>query len=514
MLHISDTTSETQNQESRQTPKSKTPQAEGIFKQKVLPKLNSILSTSSGLVSNLIGLAGGLWDKKPAEIESIRSSSYSSSIIFDESPDILIVSKQKVYGSRERFSQEFAINLKKLRNGRFSEYMPRKNFCLNVDSDVQPQIITLRDSYYEQRKRTESCYPRLGHQISNQELFSLSENKDQSQSSSRSNSSNPNSVIITEPAEITHEKFRAGFTFAIEKGRKKESDSEEVCENCKTHDFERSEVEEEPRTSVSCIEEMQKDTKLEGLSRFNSLDSVSVTINGKIFRYFDKAQLCSIPAVSFDEFCERLKSLPGPEENLWDGGVICAGLCCFKASQLEDSELADLERLIHLTLTDFDPSDELHLTLLLGTYIQVTGEKDWPSTDKDWLKLGFSSTDLKTELTQGGLSGLLFIFFLSHTFPTFLQEFIKVSIYYSFEVFQVLKQFMKDSIFLLRKQKLHSCMSQTGKSIQRFFLFTSGLVQKWFKLIVLNKDFSEMHKQVISQAKSAPIQFIESVNYS
>ena len=302
----------------------------------------------------------------------------------------------------------------------------------------------------------------------------------------------------------------------MEKVKKKDVESEEECENCKTHDFERSEVEEEPRTSVSCIEEIPKDKKHEDFSRFSvfSVDSASVTINGKIFRYLDKAQLCSVPIVSFDAFCEKLRALPGPERNVWEQGPICAGLCCFKASQLEDSELSDLERVIQLALTDFDPGNDFHLALLLGTYVQVTGEKDWPSYDKDWLKLGFSTTDLQSELAQGGLSGLLFIFFLSSSVPAFLQEFIKVSIYYSFEVFQVLKQFMKDSIFLLRSHKLHSCMNQAGKSIQRFFLFASGLVQKWFKLIVLNKDFSQMHKQVISQARAAPIQFIESVNYS
>ena len=510
MFNASDAAELSQNRESRQTTKPMTPQDEGIFKQKVFPKLSSILSTSSGLVSNLIGLAGGLWEKKPIEVDSVRSSSYSSSIIFDESPDILIVSKQKVYGRRERFSQEFAINLKKLRNGRYSEYMPRKNLDLNVDSDVQPQIVTLRDSYNEQRKRTESCYPRLGHQKSNQELFSLSENKDQSVNTNESQASNENPLMITESAEIVHEKFRTGFTFAPGKVKRRESleASEEELEGCKTHDFERSAIEEEPRVSVSCIEEIHKDKKHEDFSRCRSLDSVSVTINGKIFRYFDKAQLCSIPVVSFEEFCTKLKALPGPDRNLWDQGPMCPGLCCFKRSQLEDSELADLERLIQLALTDFDPCNDFHLTLLLGTYIQVTGEKDWPGHDKDWLRLGFSSIDLKSELAQGGLLGLFFIFFLSCSFPTFLQELIKVSTYYSFEVFEVLKQFMKDSIILLRSHKLNCCMNQSEKSIERFFLFASGMVKKWFKLIVLNKDFSEMHKKVISEARSAPIQFI------
>ena len=513
MFKASEATEVSQNRESRQTTKPMTPQDEGIFKHKVFPKLSSILSTSSGLVSNLIGFAGGLWEKKPVEVESIRSSSYSSSLIFDESPDILIVSKQKVYGRRERFSQEFAINLKKLRNGRYSEYMPRKNFDLNVDSDVQPQIVTLRDSYNEQRKRTESCYPRLGHQRSHQELFSLSENKDQSVNTSESQASNENPLTITESAEVTHEKFRAGFAFAPGKVKRRESleDSEEGpegLEGCRTHDFERSVVEEEPRVSLSCIEEIQKEKKHEDFSRCRSLDSVSVTINGKIFRYFDKAQLCSIPVVSFEQFCEKLKSSPGPDRNLWDQGALCPGLCCFKRSQLDEAELSDLEHVIQLALTDFDPCNDFHLTLLLGTYIQVSGEKDWPGHDKDWLKLGFSSINLKSELAQGGLLGLFFIFFLSTSFPTFLKELIKVSTYYSFEVFEVLKQFMKDSIILLRSHRLNCCMTQAKKSIERFFLFASGMVKKWFKLIVLNKDFSKMHLKVISEARSAPIQFI------
>jgi hypothetical protein len=418
------------------------------------------------------------------------------------------VSRQKVYGRRERFSQEFAINLKKLRNGRFSEYIPRKHFGLNADSDVQPQIVTLRESYVEQRKRTESCYPRLGHQKSQQELFSLSENREGSLGSQQDEPDDGEQQEVLSESE--GEKFRTGFTYVNCRARAKkyQEDSQEF-DGCRTHDFERSAVEEEPRGSMSCMEELQNEKKAEIFSRCRSLDSVSVSINGKIFKYFDKAQLCSIPVITFKDFIKKLETLKVSKENLWLSSSRCASLCCFKSSQLEDSELSSLERLIQLFLTDLDPCNDFHLTLLLGAYTSITGEKDWPSHDKDWLRLGFSSIDLKTELNDGGLFCLFFLFFLSESFAGFLNDLLKVSIYYSFEVFEVLKQFIKDSMFLLRSRKIHCCLNQKGKSLERFLLFTCGMVQKWFKLIVLNKDFRQMHRTVIAQARSAPIQFIQ-----
>lgn len=474
-----------------------------IFERRVLPKLSSIINTSSGIVSNLIGLAGGFWDKKAVENEaSVRSSSYSSSLVFDESPDILILSRQKVYGRRERFSQEFAINLKKLRNGRFSEYTPNRNLALHIDSDVQPQIVTLREAQLEQRKRTESCYPRIGHQPSIQDQFSLSirREKEESlppeyQSTGRISDNNPQIPLPNEENEVIL------------------NESLDLSQNevCKTHDFERSalvEEQEEIRLSVSCGEEFYTEKKVSTLSRIRRIESVSVSINGKIFKYFDKSQLCSVPVVNFNEFWEKIKGLELKIVQPWFSPALCEKICCFGKPKLDLYEMNELEKIIFLSVDEFEFTNDLHLMLLLGTYILVSGEKDWPSHDEDWLKLGFSSTDLKIELAKGGLIGLIFMFFLADHFNSFLTEILKVSIYYRFEVFQVLKQIAFDAIFILRSQKLNSCLNQKGKSVERFFLFTCGMLKKWFKLIVSNKDFEEMRKVVVEQGRSVPQEFI------
>ena len=478
-----------------------------IFERRVLPKLSSIINTSSGIVSNLIGLAGGFWDKKEEHDQekveaSVSSSRYSSSLIFDESPDILIVSRQKVYGRRERFSQEFGINLKKLRNGRFSEYTPHRNLALHIDSDVQPQIVTLREAHLEQRKRTESCYPRIGCQTSTQDQLSVSirrENEESLppdyQSTSRVSDNNLQPFLSNEEHKIVF------------------NESLDLSQNeiCKTHDFERSGLveEEEIRLSVSCGEEFYTEKKKSlALNRVRSIDSVSVSINGKIFKYFDKSQLCSVPVVNFNEFWEKVKGLKVKMGRPWYSPALCEKICCFGKPKLDVNEMAELEKIIFLSIDEFEFDNELHLMLLLGTYILVTGEKDWPSHDKDWLKLGFSSIDLKLELARGGLIGLIFMFFLADHFSSFLSEILKVSIYYSFEVFQVLKQIAFDAVFILRSQKLNGCLNEKGKSVERFFLFTCGMLKKWFKLIVSNKDFEEMRKAVVEQGRSVPQEFI------
>ena len=90
--------------------------------------------------------------------------------------------------------------------------------------------------------------------------------------------------------------------------------------------------------------------------------------------------------------------------------------------------------------------------------------------------MGFSSTDLAIELKAGGLIGLLFTFYLSTYFSKFFNEMIGVSRYYSFEVFQVCKQFACDTIELLRMRKLHRYFKEQNKAVDILFLFFAGMI--------------------------------------
>ena len=54
-----------------------------------------------------------------------------------------------------------------------------------------------------------------------------------------------------------------------------------------------------------------------------------------------------------------------------------------------------IKKVLEFCQSQFDFSNEIHLSLLLGAYCSVTGERDWPNNDDEWLNMGFSSTDLK-----------------------------------------------------------------------------------------------------------------------
>ena len=122
--------------------------------------------------------------------------------------------------------------------------------------------------------------------------------------------------------------------------------------------------------------------------------------------------------------------------------------------------------------------------------------------------MGFSSVDLKNELKNGGFVGLLFTFYLSENFPNFLKEMLKVSRYFSFEVFQVCKHFALDAVDFLKFKRLHNLFSEKENALEILFLFFAGMIMYWFSIIVKNKDFNVVYDTVISRAKKVPNEFI------
>ena len=508
------------------------PSRNNIFNIKV-PTINSLISTSSGLVSDIFGYAGNFWDKhkqddsrspyeEPEDYD--RRSESSSTVIYEESPEILILNRHKIHGRQERFSREFAINLKKLRVGRYSEYMPRRNMQLQIDEDVQPRITTLRESIIEQRKRTESCYPRLQHQKNSNvdppaislasvesraeeiliepdlNLMSYENQPEDSEPLVESIASMPKALGRNEePAEL--------MRIAQEPDRSKE------CKECIE---ERSEMEEvTAHNSINFpnnflnLPFVQESRPESVISRSRSIDSISVNIDGKIFAYFNKTQLCSIPVLPFMEYVERLKKSRVEAADPWHKSLIRNKICCYKQLILPRPELESLEKIIGLSQMEFDCTSDFHLILLLGTYTCITGETDWPSSDSEWLNMGFSGTDLQKELKNGGVVGLLFTFSLGTYFPEFIKEMMDVSRYYSFDIFDVCKHFALDAIEVLREKRLHKHMHSKDKALEVLFLFYSGMLMDWFSIIVRNKDFNEVHTTVLSKAKSSPDEYIK-----
>lgn len=558
-----------------------------IFNIKV-PSINTLINRSSNIVSGLIGFAGTFWDSKKLEKQMPedyeKEQSESSSIIYEESPDVIILSRHKVHGRKERFSREHAINLKKLRIDRFSEHIPRKRMQLQIEDDVQPQITTLRESIIEQRKRTESCYPRIQNQkrshieILAPTLQSVDSRDDMFMNKVSFSRQNDYSNVshYEKDIEKIHRKISADVNeamgdseFALNSYDVKYEDNENGVDRSQTgvggssHNYQIKDVESSYRAKVEKIirsedlyelekknsnrysdkslnREMEdikssvevddngvKDEVLHTInnveseenepqilyssvnaSQLRSIDSVNVSIDGKIFRYFDKTQLCTIPVLTFLEYLERLRTIEVTIQETWYPARLIHKLCCFKPRKLKKKDEEDLKKIIALSMIDFEYDNELHLILLLGTYTSVTGENDWPGTENEWLNMGFASTDMQKELQTGGVIGLLFTFYLSTHFPNFLKEMVEVSKYYSFDVFDICKHFALDTIDVLRARLLHCFFNEKDEAIDIAFLFYAGLIMHWFSVVVKNKDFNEAHKNVMKRARAKPGEFV------
>lgn len=516
------------------------PKQRRLFNIKV-PNINTLIAGSSGFVSGIKGLAGKFWEKKKPHIEVERQESEGSSrsIIYEESPDILILNRHKLHGRKERFSREFAINPKKLRVGRYSEYMPRKRLELQIDEDVQPQISTLRESILIQRNRTESCYPRLQHHKSSKNNFrtitlqSGDSVIEKNISLEIADDDDEPKILIDEGKMLSPRNIHVIMekiegknysqvniaelnSYVVNPSLEDIEDKAVEDENplCKSHIEGRSEIEEISEFHASCMGELHPEPEvpliyLPDMDISRSNDSVSVSIDGKIFDYFEKSQLCRIPVFSFSKILTQLRNFEITIDKPWLSSKFIQGLCCMKPKKLDQDLERDLESIIGLSQMEFNFTDDLHLILLLATYTSVSGESDWPNNSAEWLEVGFTTSDLEKELKNGGLVGLLFVLYLSSRFPKFFKEMLEVSRYYSFEVFQVCKHFARTAVELLRIHKLHKYFQGESRPIEVLFLFYTGMVMHWFSLVVKNKDFNEVFETVISEASSLPRKFID-----
>jgi ELMO/CED-12 family len=514
------TTNQTSNSTANPTPTDLTTRR--LYKISI-PKITTFINNPSEFVSGIIDYAEVLWDKTRTQVEipgQEENLSRSSSVVFENSPDILIVNRHKPHGRQETFSKEFAINPKKLRAGRYSEHIPRKCLKLQIDEDVQPKITTMREStVLIQRKRTESCYPRFqNNRSSNNNLLSVPSVEfridDKSYETVNKSYESKFETALNEPGRSSNSKL-------IQYIQSYRNQSSDRIDRSKSLEIERPDVEKVDKANASCIEEINTETISMYISQAiminRSTESIAVSIDGKIFTYFNKSQLCGIPVCTFKEFLDRLKDFDTGDLDIWRKSRLIDGLCCNKTLKINSADQDDLEKIIKLSLIPYEYSNELHLILLLSVYTSITGQTDWPNRDIEWLNIGFSSTDLDKELKKGGLIGLLFTFFLSTYFSKFFKEMLDVSTYYSFEVFQVCKQFGLDAVNLLRDRKLHRLFRAKTKALETFLYFYTGMVIDWFVMVVKNKDFDEVYEIVINKAKNSPSKFLaiaeEKYNY-
>lgn len=440
-----------------------------------LPSFRSLISNSSRFSSKRPQT------DKEKYIPEVEFES-SSSVVFEDSQEILIVNVNKLHGSKNSFSNLHGINLKKIRAGRFSEYAPKKRLELQVDEDVQPEIASLYGSLSgaESRKRAVSYYNK------NQEPNSIESEEEHSPILSPPEDlkvlNSPNLVessesISLQNSSISSENFEVG------------SENPQIINDDLTN-------------SIENISEV------EIASPVRSVNSL-IDINGTVFKYFEKNLLCQTPVLSFPEIIDLLVKLKFPlKSQVLKPNLTGRLLCCFARERLSQVDKEQIEVLLIFAGLEFEFSDKFHLAVLLATYCSVTGEKDWPGQDSDWLDMGFASEDLAVELKGQGLLGLLYMFFLSAFYPKFMSEMIGVSRYFSYEVFKVCKFFALDTIEILKLKLLNKYFTEEGKALEVNFLFFTGMVMDWFSQITKNKNFAETYKEVIKNAKKTPKLFI------
>ena len=105
-------------------------------------------------------------------IQEVNSES-SSSVILEDSQDILVLNCKKLHGFPGSFNKKHGINLKKLRKCRYSEHNTNRNLNLQVDDDVQPEIASVKSSFAmsDRRQRARSCYTRISKKLSGEALL-------------------------------------------------------------------------------------------------------------------------------------------------------------------------------------------------------------------------------------------------------------------------------------------------------------------------------------------------------
>ena len=405
---------------------------------------------------------------------------------------------------------------------------------------MQPEIASFRGSAVgsERRERAESCYVKVKNRGSMKNLALISQESFESAVDEVSREFVDNNreeygrrpgkgrgtceriEMFGENAESFIEVLGVGCGEMEFRGGGKEesarnSEPEISGEPCRSDDNNRSSNGFTDRSGVSGVQEIHQEPVISlncsSVSfQCRSIESIP-DINGKVFTYFDKALLCQIPVLSFSQVLERFKSLQLSEKH---SPVISSSifakkfLCCIGENDMQEHDKVHLDQLMKFSKSKFDYSDEFHLELLLAAYCSITGEADWPSNDKEWLDMGFSSEDLAAELEGDGALGLFYMFFLASFFPKFLKEMLDVSRYFSYEVFKVCKFFAVDTVEIVRKGTLNRLFSNEGGTLEAVFLFYTGMVMEWFNKMIKNKDFNETYQDVVNKAKKFPLKLI------
>lgn len=429
--------------------------------------------------------------------ESLESS---SSVQLEDSQDILVLGRRKLHGCHDTFCERYAIKLKKLRKSRYSEHIPRKILHLQVDQDVQPEIASVKSSFIstERRERAVSCYtkPKIKASFVDIELVSQESNLKVS----------PRILLSDEEIEEGQNNYEEEVVEEEENCNKEENDLSNSEENNEGgHEYEDSENIEDNCSEIPEVNENQLErVESDQVSRSRSIDIV-VEINGKVFKYFDRQVLCQIHVISYSEAVEGLQGVAAKFRFKKSWKIFC----CVKNVELTEKSEKTLEKLIEFSMNGFEFVNEFHLKILLGAYCKVTRSNDWPSNDEEWLDMGFATTDLAQELQVNGPIGLLYIFFLADQFSQVLQEMLSVCRYFSYEVFNVCKFFVVETMRFVKKKGLHKVFKPDDDIIAVTFGFCTGMLIKWFEMMTQNQDFDESFRKVTRNAEKDPSKFLK-----
>lgn len=437
---------------------------------------------------------------KDKGIQEVNSES-SSSVVLDDSNDIIVMDRTKPYGSRGNFRLKHGISLKKIRTSRNSDHINNKIPWLQIEKDVQPEIASVKSSVVlSDRERAESCYARFQHKPCKVNLLLISPkiiefSKDCSEIPSPRESDRDDCVNLQSPENPKLESL------------KNEENVMETVENEEIiMELSRNSFNNDPREVLVSMIYQDNHEDIEPPVSSNSISSV-VDINGQVFKYFDKSMLSQITVVKFCEGIKVLENVSLDPGHTYFAETFFDKICCL-SHKLDPEKKLSLERLIGFCQSEFDFSSPSHLKILLGAYCSVTGKQDWPSNDSEWLNMGFSDTDLAEDLGSHGLAGLLYVFFISEYFPDVFKEMLNVDRRRSYEVFKACKYFAIDTIEIIKNRVLDKYFKHDEDPLRINFFFCTGMIIEWLSL-TKKKDFQESYDLIISKAKKNPGLFLD-----
>jgi ELMO/CED-12 family len=514
-----------------------------LFKSLKIQNLEQKISGSYGVVSNLIGFAGELWEKvsNKIEIKDIKGNESNSSVIYEESSsEFIILHKQSTNLSPKSkvISKSF---------GHCALRTPK----LQIEDDIQPQITSIRNqsdlemSYispedcgshslsplddcfdlknstnrftpakvFESISETEEItdpVPQDKIEIIPRKIYNYSINIQNIEKKSKVNQYNDiigNIYSNSEFSSVKHTKSSNSVSFLglpIFKTRHRSQNFENF--------YVKEIFEDKKEIFPNVLQPSNLETEPNDLNEPYSKSSIPESSLVNLYGLIPESILYQIPILTFEEYINALVNQKANHlgTGLWKTNSCLRVLknCC--GIRLADDDTRLCEQLINFSITKFSFQNSFHLILLLSTHKSVTKAERWPHQDEDWFEMGFTTDDIQKELLNSGTITLLHIFFLSTYFPDFFSDIVMARKCVAFDLYEIISALSEITMNFLRKKKLNKLIRCYGRGLEVVFFYFTGVILYWFKQLLKSKDCRPLFSLTVEKARSSMNEMVES----